>query len=120
MEPRDFSHNWVRMLHMYFYKGSVNVVQRYHFIHSHAGCVSANTICTYKSTFIVASRNHIHAQASQLPSVSSRQIPGGGVIREPAAMSTCGTFSASSVVITLRVSPLGFRAFGRFSRLDNQ
>ena len=36
-------------------------------------------------------------------------------------MSTsCGTFSASSVVITLRVSPLGFRAFGRFPRLDNQ
>ena len=31
----------------------------------------------------------------------------------------CGTFSASSVVITLRVSPLGFRAFRRFPRLDN-
>ena len=27
MEPRDSSHNWVRMLHMYFYEGSVNVVQ---------------------------------------------------------------------------------------------
>ena len=27
MKPRDFSQNWVRMLHMYFYKGSVDIVR---------------------------------------------------------------------------------------------